>query len=80
MDRVKEIFYKNLPPSWIAFLYIYFNKIFEEERVSQNWGQLQMCMLFKKGVLSDSSNYRPITLVNVIIKFFTQILTDRIAQ
>lgn len=52
----------------------------EEKRVPEGWGQLQMYVLFKKGDSQDPYNYRPISLVNVITKIFTQILSDRIYQ
>lgn len=56
-DGIRGIFYKSLPPDWIAFLGILFNRIMDLERVPDEWSHLQMFMLHKKGDLSDPYNY-----------------------
>lgn len=77
-DGIKGIFYKNLPPEWIAYFCIFFNKVINSEKVPNEWCRLQMFTLYKKGDPSDPSNYRQISLVNVITKIFTQVLSNRI--
>lgn len=48
-NGIKGIFYKNLPPVWIAYLGIFFNRIMEGGKVPEEWSKLQMSMLYKKG-------------------------------
>lgn len=77
-DGISYEFFKCLPQNWLLYLENLFNKILVTETVHKNWGKLITCMLFKKGDLRMTKNYRPITLINSIAKIFTQILCDRL--
>ena len=55
-----------------------FGKIWEEERVSDEWLKGNICKLPKKGDLSDCNNWRGVTLLNVASKIFTRCIFERI--
>lgn len=57
-----------------------FNKIWNLGIVPDTWAEINLRMLYKKGDKKDSSNYRPIALVNCITTIFTQILTRRLSD
>lgn len=59
-------------------LYILLNKILIEKIIQNDWKESITIILHKKGDRADLKNYRPITLLNVIYKLFTKILTDRL--
>jgi hypothetical protein len=45
-----------------------------------SWDRSLMCLIPKKGDLSEISNYRPISLVNTDAKTFTRLINQRIMQ
>lgn len=69
-DKINYSFYKRLPENWIIYLQFLFNVVMSSERMPDSWGLLLMSMIFKKGDIGDPSNYRPITLVNCIVKIY----------
>lgn len=79
-DGVTNEFIKVLPHNWLTHILTLFNKIFETGFVPENWSEVTMCMLHKKGDPTDPGNYRGIALVNCITKIFTQIIHDRIKK
>lgn len=79
-DEISNDFLKNLPNNWILYILLLFNKILKEEKVPIFWGDIITKMLYKKGDMLNPENYRPISLVNTIVKLFTIILFSRIAK
>jgi hypothetical protein len=59
-------------------LHSVFNKILKEKRIPNNWKESVTIILHKKGDKADIKNYRPITLLNVMYKLLTKILTNRL--
>jgi ribonuclease HI len=51
-----------------------------EERIPPEWRLSHMILLHKNGDKYDISNYRPITLINVIYKTYSTILTKRLSE
>ena len=78
VDGIGNEFFKNLPSEGRVILLNIFNKILDEERVPNTWGNISTFMIYKKGDKHEPSNYRSIALINVIVKFFTQILCSRL--
>lgn len=60
------------------YLCIIFNKIFESGIYPEAWCKGIIVPIYKKGDVHDPSNYRGITLVNVIAKIFSLTLRNRI--
>lgn len=80
IDGIPSEYYKMLPRSWRLAVLNCFNKIFDGEVMPSSWSKIIISMLFKKGDDSVLDNYRPIALVNVLVKLFTQIIYNRLSQ
>lgn len=80
VDGIGFKFYKNLPHNWILLIHCFFNLILTSETVPDIWlgGKLATFMLSKRGSVDNPENYRPITLVNCIVKVFSQILCEQL--
>ena len=77
-DKSTYEFYKNIPEAGVEYLTFIFNKSLKEERVPHSWVNIVLKMLYKKGEKLDPENYRPIALVNSILKILTTILNNRL--
>lgn len=55
-----------------------FNIILEKEKTPTSWSEILVSMLYKKGDQNNPDNYRPIALVNTIVKLFTFLLYVRL--
>ena len=76
-DGIPSEFYVNLPQNWKLFLATLLNKILRDELTPDAWSIALVNMLFKKGDASNPDNYRPIALMNSLVKIFTQVLLCR---
>jgi len=54
--------------------------ICEKEQLSNQWKERIICPMYKKGDGLDCTNYRPITLLNVVYKIFAIILNKRLVD
>ena len=80
-NMITNIFIKNLPSNWILYVNNLFNKILEKETTPDQWSNSIVKMLYKKkGEKTDPANYRPIALLNAIVKIFTSVLSCRITE
>jgi hypothetical protein len=48
-----------------------FNKCFEKKIIPKSWRTAEMCLIFKKEDDMDIGNYRPICLLSVFYKIFS---------
>ena len=53
-----------------------FNKSLTQARVPRAWKRANITPIFKKGEKKQATNYRPIILTSVLIKFFEKIIKD----
>jgi len=77
LDGIPVEFLKCLTPEWKNILLILFNRILAEEKFPTAWHNIEIINLFKKGNRDDPANYRPIALLVVCLKIFTQIVLNR---
>ncbi|XP_015121854.1 uncharacterized protein LOC107044476 [Diachasma alloeum] len=77
-DMITNSFLNALPADWMVFMLDLFNVVYRLGVVPNSWTSMVLCMIHKKGDVSDPLNYRGIALVNNITKVFTSILNDRL--
>ncbi len=61
-------------------LYILYNQSINESTVPTIWKKSFVVPVFKSGVKSDISNYRPITILGSIAKIFDSIMAQKLSQ
>ena len=64
----------------IAIGYMIYQKSLDTGRVPKDWSTAYVCPLFKKGDTSLASNYRPISLTNILCKVLEHIVTTNVSQ
>ena len=57
-----------------------FSNCLKEKKVPESFGVGIVILLYKKGDNKELGNYRPITLLSVIYKLFSKILTNRLTK
>ena len=60
------------------FLLNLYNRMFTSGEYPRSWGEGIITPIFKKGDVNDVSNYRGITLINVLAKVYSQLLLNRL--
>ena len=55
-------------------------KIWEEETLPTEWTEGIICLIYKKGDRMICSNYRPVTLRNVVYKIFSILINNRLSK
>lgn len=64
----------------VTSLEILLNKCLEEGKIPSMWNDAEVKILFKKGDCTDIENYRPISLLSVLYKLLTSIITKRLTN
>lgn len=59
-------------------LIILFNRCLEEGKIPDTWRNAEVIILFKKGDRTNIENYRPISLLSVLYKLLSKIITNRL--
>ena len=77
-DGVSYEFFKNLPDNWKLYICVLFNKIWNEANFPDPWANILVKMIFKKGDIMNPNYYRPISLVNSVVKIYTEIINYRL--
>ena len=73
-DDIPSVFIKNCYTSLLVPLSILFNMILQTGKIPDFWRKALIIPIYKKGVSSDPSNYRPISLTSVLCRIFEQII------
>ena len=62
------------------FLLKVFNRLLNTGEYPRAWGKGIITPIFKKGDVNDASNYRGITLMNILAKVYSQLLLNRVTK
>ena len=79
-DGLIPKFIKNAPVDLKDFLVKLFNKLFQDSIFPDEWINSIIIPIFKKGDKANPTNYRGISLQNIMSKVYTSILTERITN
>jgi len=55
-------------------------KTWDEETLPTEWMEGRICPIYTKGYRMTCSNYRPITLLNVVYKIFSFLINNRLTK
>ena len=69
----------TLPNLWVPILVALYNAVLHEGRLPAEWLQVILCMLHKKGQVTDPANYRSLGISTVILRIFSGILACRLS-
>lgn len=56
------------------------NKCLEEGKIPDSWKNAEVILLFKKGDCTNLENFRPISLLSILYKLLTKIITNRLSN
>ena len=79
-DNITAEMLQNMGENGLEMLTELFNKIWEEERIPKDWEVGIVIPLFKKGNISNCSNYRGITLLSVVLEVYERIMEKRVRE
>lgn len=77
-DGLSNEFYKYATEETKNRILKMYNRILEEETIPSNWTNTKLCLIYKKGDPNLPENYRGISLLNNILKIFTNIMNNRL--
>jgi hypothetical protein len=77
-DGLPNVILKNLASSISAPLSYIFNSSFSSHYLPSQWLQAYVTPVFKKGIASDPSNYRPISLTCTCCKVMERLINDQL--
>lgn len=60
------------------FIYRVCHKVWQEEKMPENWNEAIIIPLHKKGDKTECNNYRGISLLNSVYKIFSKVLLNRL--
>ena len=79
-DGYSNFVIKQLLPSLVSPLCVLFNHVFNAGCLPSAWKTANITPIFKKGVSSSVSNYRPISLTSVFCKLFERIVKEQMLK
>jgi hypothetical protein len=79
-DMVNPFVLKQCSASLAKPLEIIFRASLEQSVIPNEWSQANVTPLFKKGIRTDPSNYRPISLTSIPCKVMERLIRDQIAR
>ena len=79
-DGIPAEFYKSTLNLISPILVLLFNKIFESAEFPSSWLETILVPVHKSGTKCDPSNYRGISLLNVLYKIFSVITNNRLVK
>ena len=60
------------------FIYRICFRVWQEEKMPENWNEAIIIPIYKKGDKTECNNYRGISLLNSVYKIFYKVLLNRL--
>lgn len=80
LDKIPGDLFRTEPEIWEPYLWAIFNAIMRGMVIPETWARAEIFPVFKKGSPLLPTNYRPISLIDVIQKLFARVLLDRLHE
>jgi len=80
IDNITVELIKNGGPDLLERIFDLLIQIWEQEKMREEWEIGVICPIFKKGDRRECSNYRGITLLNIVYKIFTCLMYNRLIK
>ena len=80
LDSISSEIIKTSSDFISSFLLRLYNRMFNTGEYPSSWGEGIITPIFKKGDVNNSSNYRGITLINILAKIYSQLLLNRLTN
>ena len=80
LDEIPGELLKAISGHILPFLTKYFNVLYESQNFPQEWSRSIIIPIYKTGDKLDPTNYRGISLLSVVSKLFTSVLTHRLRK
>lgn len=77
-DNIPSELYKYSSKKFKTRLLKFFNQIYIQETIPEEWQKATVVPIFKKGDQKDPKNYRGISLLNSCYKIYAQILNEKL--
>ena len=78
VDQIPPEFYKCIRDNILGYLKSLYNTIFNKAKFPTAWATAIIVPIFKRGNVDNPNNYRGISLLNILSKIFTSVLTNRL--
>lgn len=78
IDLIPNEIWKHGSPKLLLLLCSIFQLCYNSGKVPLEWCEAVISPIYKKGNSSETTNYRPISLLNTVLKLFTSILNTRL--
>ena len=80
IDNITVELIKNGGPELLQRIFDFLLQKWDQERMPEEWEIGNICPIFKTGKRRECSNYRGITLLNIIYKIFTCLVYNRLTK
>ena len=79
-NNMPNFILKNMPTQFHNLLYLVFYQCYKQQQIPSSWKTSLTILLYKKSNPSILTNHKPITLANIIYKFFTSTIIAQLAN
>ena len=79
-DTIPNEALKEAPPEFLKLLLVLFNRVKDKGVIPDAWRKGRLCLIHKKGPLTDVYNYRPLTVITSFSSLYTKMLNARMTR
>ena len=79
-DTIPNEALKEAPQDFLKLLLVLFNRVKNKGVIPDAWRRGRLCLIHKKGPMTDVSNYRPLTVITSFSSLYTKMLNSRMTR